>query len=159
MDLYYIGFKTRLNPINPHLFEKYFQNSYTCFKVDFATASACYSIFNYNTDPFILGLNIGMHTIEASLVNPETGDLLQNSSSGRQTFFMAGTSNIGADFVVDVNIRGKLHRVPMLQGGSIQKQSKYLCASVGTGGNVDCIEQIQQYLTNSAIILNHSTHS
>lgn len=145
-----IGLKTRLNPVNPNLFEKYFQNGYTCFNIDFATAYACYSIFNYNTDPLILGLDIGMHTIETSLVNPETGDLLQNSTSGRQTFFMAGKSNLGADLVVDINIRGKLHKVPFLKGGSILEQSKHLCASVGNGSSVDCIKPIKQHLTNAA---------
>jgi hypothetical protein len=142
-----IGIRTLLEPINPKLFEKFFQNGFSCFNVDFATAYACYPLFQDNAHPFVLGMNVGMHALEASLLNPETGNLLKDSSTGRHIFFMAGQSNKGAHFVADINIRGKLHKVPLVQGGSILAQAKSLCSSVGLTGNVDCIEPVLQHLT------------
>lgn len=141
-----IGLKTFFEPEKPELFRRYFQYGFTCFNVDFATAYACYPLFQNNNDPFILGLDIGMHNIEAQLINPETGDLLRDSSTGTSIFFMAGESNEGANFVADINVRGKLHKVPIVQGGSIIEQAKNLCSSVGLIENIDCIEPVSGHL-------------
>ncbi len=141
-----VGLKTLLVPEPPKLFRKYFQHGFTCFNVDFATAHACYPLFQNNTNPFILGLDIGMHSIEALLINPQTGDLLKGSSRGRKIFFMAGESNEGAHFVANINVRGKLHKVPMVQGGSIIEQAKSLCSSVGLVESIDCIEPVSEHI-------------
>ncbi len=143
---------TKLAPTSqPETFEKYFQHGFICYDVDFATGQACYSIFYHNFNPLILGLNIGMHTIQASLIHPQTGDILPDSSMGRITFFIAGKDNAGATFVADINIHGKLHKVPLMNGGSIVAQARYLCSIIGYSGNIDdCIEPIGMHLTNIA---------
>ena len=102
------------------------------------------------TDPFILNLKIGMHTIEALLINPQTGNLLKDSSRGKKVFFMAGDSNEGAHFVADINVRGMLHKVPMVQGGSIVEQARSLCSSVGLVDSIDCIEPLAGHLRSVA---------
>jgi len=142
----HIGIKTLLKPSDPEQFKKYFENSFTCINIDLATVHACYPIFDEYNDPLILGLNNGMHTMQASLMNPETGDLLDDSIHNN-IFFMAGNANEGAHFVADINIRGKLHKVPIVQGGSLVEQAKYLCTSVGLTGSLDCLDPVYKHLT------------
>jgi hypothetical protein len=145
-----ISMKTNLEPQDPEIFQMFFLHGFICFNIDFATAYACYSIYNYDANPLVLGLDIGMHTISAALINPETGDILKESMGGRTTFFMAGKSFEGAQFVADINVRGRLHKVPLIPGASLREQSKHLCSSIGNEGTLDCIEAIKMHLFQAA---------
>ena len=137
---------TFMEPRNPDIFEKYFQHSFTCFNIDIATAHACFPLFKNRFGPLVIGLENGMHTIEASLSNPNTGDLLEESSRGTTTFFMAGKSNEGAAYTAEINIRGKLHRIPIVRGGCLAEQTKALCRSVGLEGQAVCVDPVFQHL-------------
>ena len=146
-----IQVRINLEPTDPNIFQKHFRNGFVCFNLDFATAHACYSLFNYSRAAMIMGLNIGMHTIDASLIHPETGDLLHDSSAGRKTFFTAGEDNSGAAFVADINIHNRVHKVPLMHGGSIEAQATYLCSSSNSSGSInDCVEPIKMHLANIA---------
>lgn len=145
-----IELQSRLRPKDPEMFEKFFNNSYICFNVDIATAHACFPIFGDATKPLILGLESGMHTIEASLCHPHTGDLLLSSSSGTIVFFMAGDSNEGAAFTANVNIRGKSYEVPVVKGGCITTQAKNLCSSVGLADTMTCFDSVHNHLKEVA---------
>jgi hypothetical protein len=83
------------------MFGKHFQAAFVCINVDIASAFSCFPRLGSNQTssdrfsgfgvvPWLLGLSKGVHTIEAILSHPETGELLLGSSSGTQMFFMAG---------------------------------------------------------------------
>ena len=158
-------------PKNPHEFRKYFRHSFTCFRIDLAIVHACFPLFppsannsddgahdtresdftvdqSSEDDPLILGLAIGMHTIEASLSTPdnEQGGLLPASSSGTFTFFMAGDVNEGAAFMAEINLRGTLYRIPIVRGGCLVEQTRALCGSIGLGGDEVCLESVFHHL-------------
>ncbi len=118
-----------------------------------------------NRRPLILGVKEGVkYTIEAILSNPQTRDILPDSSSssssilyngdnyghdhhhrrggpGRRhrSFFMAGEDNIHAYAVVDISIQGSMYQVPLVVGSSIVQQAYYLCSLVSnsSGGSDD----------------------
>lgn len=137
---------TVLKPQDPEQFSKYFKQSFTCFSIDMATAQPCFQLFQDHTNPLMVGLDIGFHTIEASLTNPETMELLEASRSGLQTFFMAGQENKGAVFTAEINLRGKLHQVPIVKGGNLVAQTKSLCRSVGLAEQAICLEPVFRHL-------------
>ena len=136
---------TLVTPADPDVFNKFFRRAYTCFNIDMATAHFCFPLFQ-EEKPVAVGLDIGFHTLETSLSNPETGELLEASSSGTQVFFMAGNDNEGAAFTAEMNLRGKLHRIPVVMGGCIAQQSKSLCLSVGLEHNVACVGPVFDHL-------------
>lgn len=140
-------------PQNPELFQKYFKYSFTCFNIDSATAYACFSLFHKSSSNLlVIGLSIGMHTIVATLSNPETRDILEDSSSLLQTFFMAGEDDVGAYAVADVNIKGIEHKIPLVEGSSIMKHAKHLCFMTGSRTSDDCIEPVVRHLQKYATI-------
>jgi hypothetical protein len=136
---------TSLKPQDPEQFSKYFQNSFTCFSIDMATAQSCFQLFR-DAKPLMVGLDIGFHTIEASLTNPETLELLEASRSGMKTFFMAGQDNQGAIFTAEINLRGKLHQIPIVKGGSLVAQTNALCRSVGLAEQGICLDPVFRHL-------------
>jgi hypothetical protein len=139
-----------LMPSDPEQFEKFFKFAFNCFNLDLSTAHACFRIFNDLGDPFVLGLDGGMHTIEASLAHPNTGELLDGSSEGTKMFFMTGNDDEAALFVADINIRGKVHNIPLVKGGCIVAQTKTFCASVGLEDNSLCLNPVYDHLKEIA---------
>jgi hypothetical protein len=140
-----ISLDALVEPVDPDVFNKFFGHAYTCFNIDMATAHFCFPLFQ-EENPMAVGLNIGFHTIETSLSNPETGELLEASSSGTMVFFMAGDDNMGAAFTAEMNLRGKLHRIPVVMGGCISQQSKSLCRAIGLENNDVCVAPVFEHL-------------
>ena len=128
-----------LTPPDPEQFEKFFKVAFNCFILDISTAHACFRVFNNLGNPFVLGLDGGMHTIEASLAHPSTGELLEGSSEGTKLFFMTGKDDEELLFAANVNIRGNVHNIPLAKGGCIVAQTKSFCASVGLETNSLCL--------------------
>jgi hypothetical protein len=152
-----LSMETQLSPKDPKQFSEYFRNSFICFSIDMATAQSCYQVFPRDMSkeitpvitinhPLMIGLDVGFHTIEASLSHPETMELLEASRSGIQVFYMAGKDNQGAVFTAEINLRGKLHRIPIVQGGSISAQTKSICSSVVLAGQRICTETVFRHL-------------
>lgn len=127
-----IAVETLIEPQDPELFQKYFNRSFNCFSIDEAEAFACFPIFNTISKPLIIGFKVGMHTIVGMLSNPETGEVLENSSTGKKIFYLSGKDDEGAYAVVDINIKGKVYRVPLIEEGSIVQQTQYLCSISGS---------------------------
>ena len=145
-----ITFASILQPLDPNQFKTYFSKAFTCLKVDAATAHSCFPIFGAKLDPLVLDLETGMHTIEAVLSHPQTGDLLEGSSLGPRIFFIAGVSNEAALFTAEVNINGQIHVIPIVKGGSIFEQTKALCFNVGLHNDTACSNQVLEYLKSAA---------
>ena len=145
-----IIFRSNIEPDDEKQFEKYFSKSFRCFNIDISTAYACFPIFGDKIDPFVLGLKNGMHTIDAALSHPQTGDLLDKSNQGTRIFLIAGNSNEGALFTVDINIRGESYIVPVVKGGCIARQSQAFCESLGLTKNKKCTEPVLQHLREVA---------
>jgi hypothetical protein len=61
-------------------------------------------------------------------------------------FFMAGDDNMGAAFTAEMNLRGKLHRIPVVMGGCISQQSKSLCRAIGLENNDVCVAPVFEHL-------------
>lgn len=135
---------TLVEPENPKQFNIFFRHAYTCFNIDMGTAHFCSPLFQ-DDKPIVVGLDIGFHTIEASLSNPETGDVLEDSSS-QIVFFMAGTNNEGAAFTAEMNLRGKLNRIPVVKGGCITQQAISLCRSIRQEHNRACFSPVFDHL-------------
>ena len=135
---------TLVEPENPKQFNVFFRHAYTCFNIDMGTAHFCSPLFQ-DDKPIVVGLDIGFHTIEASLSNPETGDVLEESSS-QFVFFMAGTNNEGAAFTAEMNLRGKLNRIPVVKGGCITQQAISLCRSIRQEHNPSCFVPVVDHL-------------
>lgn len=145
-----VSLRSQLRPEDPILFEKYFNRSYVCFNIDIATAHSCFPIYGDTVSPLVVGLDAGMHTIEASLCHPHTGELLVASSTGTRVFFMAGESNEGAAFTADINLRGKSYAVPIVKGGCITEQAKSVCSDVGLSNNTACFNPVYNHLKEVA---------
>jgi len=158
-----ITFQSLLKPSNEEIFRNYFRYSFVCINIDMASAHSCFRIFdsdsNYTkiqTDekrlPLVLNLDPGLHTIEASLSHPVTGDLLDQSSLGTHIFFMTGKFNEAAALTVKINIRGKSYSVPVAKGGDIIEQSKAVCyKAVGVDNGMNtCLESVSKHLLTVA---------
>jgi len=152
---------------NQGLFKKYFQTAFVCINVDIATAFSCFPIFGLSnntttttttnqassTIPWLVGLSKGMHTIEAMLSHPETGDLLPASSSGTIMFFMAGAENEGAAFIGSINIRGKRYDIPIMRGGCLEAQTQAFCRSIAGLSDLHqaCMDPVLSHLQEVAV--------
>ena len=145
---------------NDSMFEKYFQTAFVCINVDIATAFSCFPIFGSNQTqsnnndaivPWVVGLSKGMHTVEAMLSHPETGDLLPASSSGTVMFFMAGDQNEGAAFIGSINIRGQRYEIPIMQGGCLEAQTRSFCSHIGLSDVKACVDPVLGHLKEVAV--------
>ena len=141
----YVMIDALVEPSYPEQFNVFFRNAYTCFNIDMGTAHFCSPLFQ-DDKPIVVGLDIGFHTIEASLSNPETGELLEESNSGTTVFFMAGNDNEGAAFTAEMNLRGKLNRIPVVNGGCITQQAISLCRSIRQEHNPACVGPVLDHL-------------
>ena len=118
-------------------FKKYFQNSYTCLSLDLSPTYFCHALhfdessLQTKSTMIATSLGIGLHTIEAALSHPETGEILDLSKSGKRISFVAGKSMEGAQFVTAINLRGKSIQIPVAAGGNIQTQSQEVCHQAG----------------------------
>jgi hypothetical protein len=66
-------------------FQAKFRRQFMCFSLDSAPY-ICYPVFGLTTKPRFVGLEDGVHTLEARLTDPVTGRLRENSSSGIRVF-------------------------------------------------------------------------
>lgn len=146
--------RIELEPSNKEEFEKYFKYGYKCFCIDGASGFGCFPLYSSeHNNPLVLGLTPGMHTAEAILLHPDSGDLLPLSSSGTITFFIVGKSNQGAIMTADFEMDGLKYSIPIANGGDITTQATIFCSDNEMPG-ADCVLSVSNHLKNIAIQLN-----
>ena len=69
----------------PEIFESRWRNEFVCFSLDGA-ASCCYPIFTMTRLPRFVGVSEGMHTLVAKITHPDSGELIDQTSSGVRRF-------------------------------------------------------------------------
>jgi hypothetical protein len=69
----------------PDIFERHFRNEFVCLSLD-GGAYCCYPIFTMARLPRLMAVTEGMHTLIAKITHPDSGKLLDQSSSGVRRF-------------------------------------------------------------------------
>ncbi|GFH48482.1 hypothetical protein CTEN210_04958 [Chaetoceros tenuissimus] len=163
-----LSVETRIDSQDHPQFKKYFQNSYTCLSLDLSPTYFCHALhFNDSNQTksimIATSLGIGLHTVEAALSHPETGEILDMSKSGKRISFVAGKSMEGAQFVTAINLRGKSIQIPVAAGGNIQTQSQEICRQAGFHEKneedfASCFQLVLEHLVMTANQLGFNAH-
>ena len=140
--------QTVVEPSNLELFQKHFQYAFSCVSVDIATAYSCFAIYGDKSPPVILGLESGIHIIEAALSHPENGGILFDSKS-RGTFYTAGASNQDAFVSINVTVDGYVREIPMMRDGDLLAQTNEFCASINMDEKAMCQDSIHERLSHA----------
>lgn len=142
-----------IEPSNKKQFERYFRNGYKCFCIDGGSGFGCFPLFsNEDMHPLVVGLTPGLHTVEAILLDPRSGELLPLSSSGTTTFFTVGQNNEGSIMVGKLEFEGMTYSVPIENGGDISTQATIFCSDIKHLA-ADCVLSASNHLKNIAIQL------
>lgn len=122
-----VSVRLMIEPTDAKILKHYFENAFVCINIDSAPAYSCFAIFDDNkfSPPLVLGLKNGIHTNEAALSHPETGELLPGSFSGTSIFFTSG------EFAVDVTVSGDNYIIPIVEGSNCQCSNR--CGLRGRG--------------------------
>ena len=151
-----VSISTVIEPTDAALFELYFKKAFVCVNIDSSSAYSCFSIFGEDkyAPPLVRGLDNGPHIIKAGLSHPETGEILLDSFSQVSTFFTAGELNEAASIAVEVNVSGRKHIIPMVEGSNFDAQTAAFCTDVQMAKNPSCTERIKAKLVGAAAGMN-----
>jgi hypothetical protein len=69
----------------PDIFERHFRNEFVCMSLD-GGSFCCYPIFTMARLPRLMAVTEGMHTLIAKITHPDSGKLIEQSSSGVRRF-------------------------------------------------------------------------
>jgi len=138
-----------VDPPEPELFERYFKHSFICINIDAATAHSCFAAFGDTNPPFVIGLDPGLHSIEAALSHPESGDLLFQTSSSTKIFYVAGELNEAAYIVGEAAVDGATRFIPVAKGGSLSAQADGFCSSIGLKEDISCTGSVFHHLSKA----------
>ena len=143
-----ISFHTKIEPLDPELFERYFNHSFVCINMDAATAHACFPIYGQQNEtlPIITAIPPGLHTIEAALMHPNTRDLIKVTSSETKTFYTSGSNNTEAAFITHVTVDDEQKEVPVVAGSDFKAQARAFCASIFLPFDGQCILAVEERL-------------
>ena len=143
-----IEFRSHLRLVDVELFQQYFNHSFICVNLDAAAGHTCFPIFGYldNMSPLIVDVSAGFHTFEASIMNPQTKDLIEVSSSGTITFFTSGSNDEAAAFSTRIIVDDEARYIPVVSGSDYEAQAASFCSSIFLANDHMCIETVHQKL-------------